>query len=244
MSLHNQYSVGRLLFSSIVDTRPELDYALLVLRNASAGSAIESLKDTEESGFLHLPKFSSRENLRHIKIVDVHSTTASAGFLPGHIDCTATFFRSPYTSHYQEVYSVTFDKALAQGDCGSWVHNAYSRELHGHIIAGSPEDGIAYIVPAYQVFNDLQAFFTADKREQYLSLAAPSPDRGVDAKLNHIMQILDTNPNSEPTSSSNERSPLPLTESAVNSFNQQDKPEVMLDTWYDSVEPREMHGHG
>jgi NACHT domain len=35
------------------------------------------------------------------------------------------------------------------------VIDAYSRELYGHIVAGSTDTGVAYIIPAYQVFEDI-----------------------------------------------------------------------------------------
>jgi hypothetical protein len=63
--------------------------------------------------------------------------------------------RAPEGNAYQEVYPVKLEKPLANGDCGSWVFDGQSQSLLGHIVAGSPELGSAYIVPAFRMFEDI-----------------------------------------------------------------------------------------
>ena len=45
------------------------------------------------------------------------------------------------------------------GDCGSWVVNAETGDIYGHIVAGDPISGLAYIIPAYKVFDDIEFRF-------------------------------------------------------------------------------------
>ncbi|KAL8824110.1 MAG: hypothetical protein Q9191_005290 [Dirinaria sp. TL-2023a] len=42
------------------------------------------------------------------------------------------------------------------GDCGAWVVNADTGDIYGHIVAGDPVSGMAYIIPAYKVFADIE----------------------------------------------------------------------------------------
>jgi hypothetical protein len=244
---YDQQPVGRLLFSSIVeDTRPELDYALLLLKQPQVPRRLETATTMDHFDHMDLPPFTTKEDLRHIENTSVRSITASSTMdVFGNIDFTATFIRPPHASQYQEVYLVSFDQVLAQGDCGSWVYGSDSDALHGHIIAGSPDDGIAYIVPAYQVFDDLRRFFTADKQQQYLAPAVPSLV-DVEPEFKHLLQAPDTDFESEHASSSYQTTSThpPLTENAMNSFNQQHTPITMMDTWFNSMRPRRVRRHG
>jgi len=45
------------------------------------------------------------------------------------------------------------------GDCGSWVTNAQNGDIFGHIVAGDVASGLAYIIPAYKVFDDIELRF-------------------------------------------------------------------------------------
>jgi hypothetical protein len=42
------------------------------------------------------------------------------------------------------------------GDCGSWVIDARTGSVYGHVIAGHPGSRVAYITPAYQVYGDIR----------------------------------------------------------------------------------------
>lgn len=166
---HHIGPVGRLLFSSIVDSKPELDYALILPNAAPVNFDVGAFIHRRQIGVVELPEYTDKEQMRCLESGLVTSVTASAGLVRGYIDSTPAFIRAPNTSRYQEVYSVKFESALALGDCGSWVVNAESHTLYGHVITGSPEDGLAYIVPAYQVFEDLGQYFTHDRLEQYFA---------------------------------------------------------------------------
>ena len=86
----------------------------------------------------------------------VVSLTASGGQMTGTLDGTPSYTRLPNSPLLQEVYTVQFDGPLAKGDSGSWVLDRTSGGLYGHIVAGSADQGIAYIVPAREVFADVK----------------------------------------------------------------------------------------
>ncbi|KIW90917.1 uncharacterized protein Z519_08700 [Cladophialophora bantiana CBS 173.52] len=83
--------------------------------------------------------------------------TASGGLLIGTLDGALSHIRLPNSSTFHEVYEIQFDVPLAQGDCGSWVLDAETGDLYGHIIAGCERKGIAYIMPARDRFDNVQA---------------------------------------------------------------------------------------
>jgi hypothetical protein len=68
----------------------------------------------------------------------------------------------PGTKGIQDVWTVRFDGPLAKGDCGSLVIDANNGQIYGHIIAGSPQSGVAYIIPAFQVYERIQQHFNTD----------------------------------------------------------------------------------
>lgn len=76
---------------------------------------------------------------------------------------------------------------IERGDAGAWVVDPDSGDLYGHIIAGCPESGIAYIIPAYRIFNDI--------REQLggtVELAGKSPSTTHRGDLSHQLGINQT----------------------------------------------------
>jgi hypothetical protein len=42
------------------------------------------------------------------------------------------------------------------GDCGSWVIDPNDGTLYGYVTAGDPGTSIAYIIPAYQAFHEIE----------------------------------------------------------------------------------------
>jgi hypothetical protein len=51
---------------------------------------------------------------------------------------------------------VRLDGKLSHGDCGSLIIDAENGDVVGHIISGSRDTGVAYIIPAYQALEDAQ----------------------------------------------------------------------------------------
>ena len=47
------------------------------------------------------------------------------------------------------------------GDSGSLVVNATTGDIYGHIVSGDPMSRLAYIIPAYKIFNDIEKQFGA-----------------------------------------------------------------------------------
>ena len=173
--LHHQMQlllpVGNLWFSSMVDSLPELDYALVaptgsVPFRADLYSTAGTLASRQHR-YLQFPKFASKKALQCTVGTRAYTKAASSPTAEGEFDPMPAFIRLPNTQKYQEVYSVKFSHALAKGDCGAWVLKTSSKSLLGHIVAGSPADGLVYIVPFYQVAEDMENVFQLPPSPEY-----------------------------------------------------------------------------
>jgi len=95
---------------------------------------------------------------RHPKSTQVVVHTTS-GIIAGRLVATPSYKQLEAGILPQQLWSVIVEGNLEKGICGSWVVDAASNEVYGHIIAGSPEDGFAYIIPFYEILDDLNAYF-------------------------------------------------------------------------------------
>ncbi|PQE11478.1 hypothetical protein CJF30_00011083 [Rutstroemia sp. NJR-2017a BBW] len=86
---------------------------------------------------------------------NVFAVTGSTGLLKGTLSGTPSFIMRQGSVEQKELWTVRLDGRLYDGDCGSWVVEARSGDLLGHIVSGCPESGVAYIVPAYLVLRDV-----------------------------------------------------------------------------------------
>lgn len=161
--------IGNLWFSSMVESasRPQLDYALIAPTESAQFRADFDIAASPQFTYLQYPKFASKEDLQHTVNTQAYTKAASSSVANGELDPMPAFVRMPNIQKYQEVYSVQFSHALAQGDCGAWVLDSFSQSLLGHIVAGSPEDGLAYIVPFYQVAEDMKRVLRLSQNQRY-----------------------------------------------------------------------------
>lgn len=97
--------------------------------------------------------------VRNLAESKVWAVTGTTGLIRG------TIFRSPYYTQlegsctFQEMWAVKFDRKPMQGDSGAWVIDAVTGALYGHVVAGDPATDMAFVIPAYKVFDDLELRF-------------------------------------------------------------------------------------
>jgi peptide-N4-(N-acetyl-beta-glucosaminyl)asparagine amidase len=89
------------------------------------------------------------------KTREVISATSSQ-ILTGIISGAPVYCRSPNSTEFTMSLSAVFDSTLQVGDCGSWVVDAQTGDLYGHIVAGSPGTGRAIVVPFDSIFEDIK----------------------------------------------------------------------------------------
>ena len=145
--------VGDLALTSSDDPNSSLDVALIKLHDQNVYTVNEiPLGSRPGAPCLYSERIAKIE-LEDAEIVTV---TASGGLLRGRLSATPTYMRLPHSKNFQKVYTVRLDGTIVDGDCGSLVVNHANGDLYGHIIAGGSGTGTAYIIPATQVFEDLE----------------------------------------------------------------------------------------
>ncbi|KAM3069497.1 Protein png1 [Clarireedia jacksonii] len=143
---HNFEDIGHIFIQS-----PELDYALIEISKMNLRTFNRiPLSHSLAQGSLYPEKVVNSLALN----ANVFAVTGSAGLLKGTVSGTPSFIIQRGSTRQNELWTVRLDGKLAEGDCGSWVVEAESGNLFGHIVSGCPESGVAYIVPAYMILAD------------------------------------------------------------------------------------------
>lgn len=156
-------AVGRLVKLSTNGPHPDLDYALIEIQRPDFPT-FNCIQLSETT--LLVPKQVVKIKSQNTSII---TATGSSGVLKGILSGTPSFLKSPSSTIFQEVWTVRLDGKLAKGDSGSWVMDSETGALLGHIVAGSPDTGVAYMTPSIQIFTDLRTQFGGEFR---LSISA------------------------------------------------------------------------
>ncbi|KAJ4152278.1 hypothetical protein NW754_004073 [Fusarium falciforme] len=106
----------------------------------------------------------------------VKATTPDGGIVGGALSGTPSYVRLPQSRMYVEVYFARFNRPFVPGDCGSWVRDAVTGRLFGHVFAGSPTSGLTMIMPASCVFENARELLE-------------SQSRGVETKINREVAV-------------------------------------------------------
>jgi len=125
-----------------------LDYALIEISHSLLDEFTGGhLNDFEDHAVQMSSQIKDTESKRRAA-VDIICTTASRGSI------TPTFQKLP--SGHQEFWTVHLEGFLSKGDSGSWVRDAETGKVYGHLVAGSLEPGFAYIIPMRKVMEDIE----------------------------------------------------------------------------------------
>lgn len=128
----------------------DFDYALIKCKDPSLLAAKDTSSDKSAANLLQPIHVITAA----VMDTEIMTYTASGGLMSGTLYGTPSYTRLPNSKTFQKVYTVRPNGALVKGDCGSWVIDAETRGLYGHIIAGCESTGIAYIMSAHNVFED------------------------------------------------------------------------------------------
>jgi hypothetical protein len=155
--------IGSMLWISLdqPNGNPQLDYALIRALPRSVDMTLWSDLIEEDSGRMGMPRHAYKHNFGELggrKVYISVQGVQGAGFttIEGHMNTTPCLMRGFGAKAFQELFTVTFSCALMRGISGSWVRCSDDQRVVGHIIAGTERGHIAYIVPAYQVFDDIR----------------------------------------------------------------------------------------
>jgi len=152
-----------------------LDYALI--------KAPDDVLDT-----LHLPllDWTPGDMPRQPRRRAVHVVT-SGNPLNGTLSDIPTYISHECAPRATELWTIRTDSLnskIEQGDCGAMVFCSETGELFGHVVAGSPDSGTAYILPTYQVYDDIRsrlqrnnvAGYTSTRLQGSLPVSPSQPD--------------------------------------------------------------------
>lgn len=146
-------SLGHVYLSSLDEPLSGLDYALIeVTRPIHCTANRIDLSSSSAKGGAKIQRVVT-DGPKDVKVL----ASTSRGIITGVMSGTPLYARLPNGSIYQDVYNVLLDSRLEAGDCGSWVIDAESGDLYGHIVAGSPDSGAAIVIPFARVFEDIEA---------------------------------------------------------------------------------------
>lgn len=81
----------------------------------------------------------------------------SHGAIPGSLRRTPAYVLTPGSRSYCAACYAKFSAPLEVGDSGSWVVDAQSGDVYGHIVAGSPQKGLVIVIPFSAIFANIEA---------------------------------------------------------------------------------------
>ena len=167
---------GDLALTSSNGPNPSLDYALVEIKDPNFPLIQESSLDYGSVGS-RLRCLQKANNIS--ENVNVVATTSSEGILRGKLSATPSYMRLPNSKTFQATFLVSLDGHLADGDCGSWVFDHETGDFYGHIVAGSPGAGSAYIIPANQVLEELQQRLGGEMTLFAFDTLQPPPNKAI-----------------------------------------------------------------
>ncbi|KAF7933212.1 hypothetical protein EAE99_003097 [Botrytis elliptica] len=142
--------IGRVVKSETADHG--LDYVLIELDNLTSDSVSPT---SSRKGFEDMVLRSGKVSTAPTDTM-VYAVTGSSGVITGHLSGTPIFMQLPRIKASQELWKVSLPVGLQPGDSGSIVVDADNGNILGHIVSGSPQQGAAYVIPIYQILNDIR----------------------------------------------------------------------------------------
>lgn len=152
------YTPDDVVLSSKDGPNPALDYCLVMLKGNQLSA--RGLPHAYPHCDYHAiqPRMRATQTPRDAQVIAyTGSGTATRGMLSG----TPTIMTLPGGKKTQELWSVKLKGTVSEGDCGSIVVNEETGNLEGHIVAGCPGSGNAYIIPAHGVLQDIRRRFSS-----------------------------------------------------------------------------------
>lgn len=170
-------ALGRIQYSSSGLSDDNLDWALLSLkympplpRTSCSKEKVENSLDRTNGNVMSIRDITSiagpLESSR-----PVFTTGWDGRLIKGHINASPTLIRLGGSRRYLSLYSVTLDQGLHLGDSGKWIFDS-AGNWYGHVVAGSPGSRLAYVVPGYQIKEDIEK--VTSKRMTLHALSLPA----------------------------------------------------------------------
>ncbi|KAH7143602.1 hypothetical protein EDB81DRAFT_721965 [Dactylonectria macrodidyma] len=170
--------LGHIYLSSLDEPPSGLDYALIEVTKPIHCTANKISPSSFSANGQSKVQRVVTDGPKDVKILSSTSRGTFTGLMSG----TPLYARLPNSNVFQGVYNVLLDSRLEAGDCGSWVIDAESGDLYGHIVAGSPDSGAAIVIPFARVFEDIE---TRVNHRPRLPLVGAGSSCNFDEELDH-----------------------------------------------------------
>lgn len=132
---------------------PEMDY-LLIPTNVDLQMRAATSKSAELVQISEVFDLQEQNEPRPIIIA-----TSSLGYIEGVVFPASSLLRSPGSKDFQTLFCIESNNSIPIGTSGSAVFDKQTGLLAGYIVLGCPEKKIWYMVPIFDVLNDLEVRF-------------------------------------------------------------------------------------
>jgi hypothetical protein len=138
---------GLELLGSMESLTLACDCAVIIVSNETVLSVLRSF---EESGRGKSHSITAAKP-RRAKII----AWTSRGPITGTLLNIPMYMRLPHNPRFETVYKFLCDENIKLGDCGTLVTDAASREIYGHVVAGSQDSRVALMMAAEEVMGHM-----------------------------------------------------------------------------------------
>ncbi|TGJ81874.1 hypothetical protein E0Z10_g6897 [Xylaria hypoxylon] len=129
-----------------------IDYAIIALPYVSMETMDTRLNSIPGHDHLHVTGIAGPSNRMRDIIVVTSSGVINGELLPGSVS-----YRSHDSFSFQELFQISLQEAVFEGDCGSPVLDRLNGDFYGHIIMGVTGTNWAYIMPATDILQHLRS---------------------------------------------------------------------------------------
>lgn len=113
-------------------TSPSLDFSLISLDSEHvSGLSLEQTPRLQPAAIPLETYLDHIEETPHDAAIRTY--TPDGETIGGTLSGSSSYVRLPHSSTFQEVYIGKLNRPLIPGDCGSWVRDAVSGKLYGHV---------------------------------------------------------------------------------------------------------------
>ncbi|TDZ25775.1 hypothetical protein Cob_v000463 [Colletotrichum orbiculare MAFF 240422] len=145
--------VGSVALQSSEGSQPGLDYAAVAVDVSLDSDFVNNISIIDDGArkLLRVSDVATSSNRERRVLLATQADSFKTGLiLPG-----TTLFSKKGSSSFENLKTIQLDETVSLGDCGSAVIDRDSGALHGHLVRGCPGTGTAYVVPAFDVLQDL-----------------------------------------------------------------------------------------
>ncbi|KAK7993733.1 hypothetical protein PG989_007114 [Apiospora arundinis] len=144
--------VGDLFVAGMSGSGTGLDYALVEVENhgSIARNTFKNPRDPRSFVTVNSLAEDTTGSPNRLAIIVTSQNTLS-----GAMSETPSYARAPRDAQFRKMLRVFVDGRLEKGDCGSWVIDADTGDLYGHVVAGSLGSSAALVLPFSDVFRDI-----------------------------------------------------------------------------------------